>query len=216
MQPEIVVRGTGEARTLPDLAVLQIDASADHATPDGAQRRRAEIAAGVDAVLAAHDDAIARTLPASVGVQPRTRWNKGEAVRTGWRAARTTLVEVTGFDAIGPIMAGVAEAGAAVNGPRWTLAPDNPAHGTAREAAAGDARRRAESYARALDLTLGPVAWVAEPGLRLPGGDGFAGGGPAVARMAAAPAGAAGEQVEEVTPAELTVTAAVEVGFAIL
>ncbi len=71
-------------------------------------------------------------------------------------------------------MAGVAEAGAEVTGPRWSLVPDNPAHEAARRAAASDARRRAEAYADALGLTLGPVAWVAEPGLRRPGpGDGY-------------------------------------------
>jgi uncharacterized protein YggE len=213
MEPEIVVRGTGEVQVLPDLATLHIVVAADHATPDGAQRRRGEVTAGVDAVLDQHGEAISRTLPAAVGVQPRTRWQRGEAVRTGWRATRTTLVEVTGLDAIGRIMAGVAEAGAEVTGPRWSLVPDNPAHEAARRAAASDARRRAEAYADALGLTLGPVAWVAEPGLRRPGpGDGY---GVPMRSMAMAAAGGP-EGVEEVTPAEVTIEAAVEVGFRIL
>jgi uncharacterized protein YggE len=213
METEIVVRGTGEVQVLPDLATLQIVVSADHATPDGAQARRGEVVAAVDAVLAQHDDAISRTLPAAVGVQPRTRWQRGEAVQTGWRATRTTLVEVTGLDAIGRIMAGVAQAGAEVTGPRWSLVPDNPAHEAARRAAAADARRRAEAYADALGLTLGPVAWVAEPGLRRPGpGEPFA----AARTMTMAVAAGGPEAVEEVTPAEVTIDAAVEVGFRIL
>jgi uncharacterized protein YggE len=214
MEPEIVVRGTGEVQVLPDMATLQIVVSADHATPDGAQARRGEVVEKVDAVLADHSDAISRTLPAAVGVQPRTRWQRGEAVHTGWRATRTTLVEVTGLDAIGRIMAGVAQAGAEVTGPRWSLVPDNPAHEAARRAAAADARRRAEAYAEALGLDLGPVAWVAEPGLRRPGPD----GGYPVARgmMTLAAAGGPEGAVEEVTPAEVTIEAAVEVGFRIL
>ena len=215
MDREIVVRGTGEARTLPDLAILQIVASADDAAPERAQRRRGEIVAAVDAVLDEHAGAIARVLPAAVAVQPRTRWHKGETVQTGWRATRTTNVEVSGLDAVGRIMAGVAAAGAAVTGPRWSLQPGNPAHEAARAAAAEDARRRAESYARALGLTLGPVAWVAESGLRRPGpGEGYA-AAPAMVRLAAT-GGPAEEPVEDVAPAELTVDAAVEVGFAIL
>jgi uncharacterized protein YggE len=212
---EIVVRGTGEARTLPDLAILQIAASADGATAEGAQRRRGEIVAAVDAVLDEHAEAIARVLPAALSVQPRTRWHKGQDVRTGWRASRITRVEVTGLDAVGRIMAGVAAAGAAVTGPRWSLQPDNPAHEAARVAAAEDARRRAESYARALGLTLGPVAWVAEPGLRAGGGDGHVPVASPRMQMVAA-VGTAEEPVEDVTPAELTVEAAVEVGFAIV
>jgi uncharacterized protein YggE len=210
---EIVVRGTGEARTLPDLAILQLAATADDASADGAQRRRGEIVAAVDAVLEEHAAAIARVLPAAVSVQPRTRWHKGQDIRTGWRASRVTQVEVTGLDAVGRIMAGVAAAGAAVTGPRWSLQPANPAHEAARVAAAEDARRRAESYARALGLTLGPVAWVAEPGLRA--GDGYVPrAGPGIQLVAAGRM--ADEAVEDVTPAELTVDAAVEVGFAIV
>jgi uncharacterized protein YggE len=215
MEPEIVVRGTGELQVLPDLATLQIVVSADHATPDGAQARRGEVVEQVDAVLAAHAEAISRTLPAAVGVQPRTRWQRGEAVQTGWRATRTTLVEVTGLDAIGRIMAAVAQAGAEVTGPRWSLVPDNPAHEAARRAAAADARRRAEAYADALGLTLGPVAWVAEPGLRRPGPDGGGYMAPRAAMTLAAAGGVEGA-VEEVTPAEVTIEAAVEVGFRIL
>ena len=86
----------------------------------------------------------------------------------------TTLVELVGLDALGPLMAGLVEAGAAVTGPEWTLAPTNPAHAEARRAAAEDARLRATAYAEALGLELGPVAWVSEPGLRpdVPAGGG--------------------------------------------
>ena len=215
MDHEIIVRGTGEVRTVPDLAVLRVVATADAPSAESAQRRRGEIVAAVEAVLDEHAEAIARVLPAAVAVQPRTRWHKGESVQTGWRAVRTTNVEVSGLDAVGRLMAGVATAGAAVTGPRWSLQPDNPAHDAARVAAAEDARRRAEAYARALDLMLGPVAWVAEPGLRRPGGDD---GYLPIAASRTMMAGASGpeEAIEDVAPAEVTVEAAVEVGFTIL
>lgn len=215
MEHEIVVRGTGEARTLPDLANISIAAAADDPSAEGAQRRRGEIVAAVDAVLDEHAQAIARVLPSGVSLLPRTRWHKGQDVRTGWRATRITQVEVHGLDAVGRILAALGAAGAAVNGPRWSVQPDNPAYEAARVAAAEDARRRAEAYARALDLMLGPVAWVAEPGLRQPGGgEGFL---PiAASRTTMAAAGGAEDADAELTPAELTVTAAVEVGFAIL
>jgi uncharacterized protein YggE len=95
------------------------------------------------------------------------------------------------------------------------MAPTNPAYDQARAAAAEDARRRAQSYATALGLSVGPVAWVAEPGLRRDPGPPVpleAG----VAPMAAAVVPPGDTEPERVTPAELTVRVDVEVGFTIL
>jgi uncharacterized protein len=214
MEREIVVRGTGEARALPDQASLRVEVTADHKTQEQAHDARTKLAAGVDEVLSRHADAIARTTVASLLVQPRTRWHRGEDIRTGWRASRTSFVDVATLDALGEIMAGLVDAGAAVKGPQWSMAPSNPAYDQARAAAAEDARRRAQSYAAALGLSVGPVAWVAEPGLRRDPGPPV----PieaAVAPMAAALA-AGDAEPERVTPAELTVRVDVEVGFTIL
>lgn len=221
MEREIVVRGTGEARALPDLASLRVEVMADHKTREEAYEARAKQAARVDVVFAEHRNAIARTTIASLWVQPRTRWHRGEDVRTGWRASRTTFVDVVVLDALGEIMAGVVEAGGAVQGPQWSMAPTNPAYDQARRAAAEDARHRAESYAQALDLTLGPVAWVAEPGMRTAPVEPMVGafGAPepagrlaSVSTFATEPA----EPVEDLTPSEMTVEVAVEVGFSIV
>ncbi|HEX6419918.1 MAG TPA: SIMPL domain-containing protein [Acidimicrobiales bacterium] len=214
MEREIVVRGTGQARTLPDTAGLRVEVTADAKTHDDAYATRTEMAAKVDAVLAAHADAIERTTVAALRVQPRTRWHRGEDIRTGWRASRTSFVEVKDLDALGALMGGLVEAGAAIQGPQWTISPSNPAHDEARRAAATDARSRADSYARALGLGLGSVAWVAEPGLR-----GAPGGPRPVATearmvMAAQPAEAP-EPAEDLSPSEMTVEATVEVGFTI-
>lgn len=215
MEREIVVRGTGEARALPNQASLRVEVTADHKTQEEAHDARTKLAASVDEVLSRHANAIARTTIASLLVQPRTRWHRGEDVRSGWRASRTSFVDVVTLDALGEIMAGLVDAGAAVQGPQWSMAPTNPAYDQARAAAAEDARRRAQSYATALGLSVGPVAWVAEPGLR---GD----PGPplpldaAVAPMAAAMVAAGDAEPERVTPAELTVRVDVEVGFTIL
>jgi len=215
MEREIVVRGTGEARTLPDLAGLRIEVTAEHRDQDQAYRGRTELARAVDAVLARHEQDISRSTIASLSVQPKFRWQHDKQVRDGWRASRTNIVEVSGLDALGPLMAGLVEAGAAVTGPTWTLAAANPAHDEARRAAAEDARLRAQAYAEALDVGLGPIAWIAEPGLR--------GAQPpfepvprarmlAVAGMASTEA----EPSENLDAAEMTVPAAVEVGFEIL
>ncbi len=215
MEREIVVRGTGEARALPDQASLRVEVTADHKTQDAAYDARTKLAESVDGVLSRHADAIARTTIASLVVQPRTRWHRGEDIRTGWRASRTSFVDVVGLDALGEIMSGLVDAGAAVQGPQWSMAATNPAFDQARAAAAEDARRRAQSYAAALGLSVGPVAWVAEPGLRRDPGPPVplqAG----MAQLAAATAVAGEAEPEPVTPAEMTVRVDVEVGFTIL
>ena len=212
-----MVRGTGEARTLPDLAGLHVEVTAEHRDQDEAYRARTELAAAVDAVLAEHADDISRSTVASLSVQPKFRWQHGKQVREGWRASRTNIVEVAGLDALGPLMAGLVEAGAAVAGPTWSLAPTNPAHEQARRAAATDARQRAKAYAEALDVGLGPIAWIAEPGLR-----GAHQPFEPVARpmMVVAARGLASAEAEppaeNLDAAEMTVQAAVEVGFEIL
>jgi uncharacterized protein len=215
MEREIVVRGTGEARALPDQASLRVEVTADHKTQEEAHDARTKLAASVDEVLSRHADAIARTTIASLLVQPRTRWHRGEDIRSGWRASRTSFVDVVTLDALGEIMAGLVDAGAAVQGPQWSMAPTNPAYDQARAAAAEDARRRAQSYATALGLSVGPVAWVAEPGLRRdPGSPVPLEAG--VVPMAAAVVPAGDTEPERVNPAELTVRMDVEVGFTIL
>ncbi len=208
-----MVRGSGEARALPDLASLRVEVTADHKSQDEAYEARADVAAKVDFVFSEHANAIARTTVASLWVQPRTRWHRGEDIRTGWRASRTTFVDVVVLDALGEIMSEVVAAGASVTGPNWSMASTNIAYDLARRAAAEDARHRAIAYSEALGLTLGDVAWVAEPGMR--SGDAPVGLAPMMAQAVAAPA-TESELVEDLTPSELTVEVSVEVGFSIL
>lgn len=50
-----------------------------------------------------------------------------------------------------------------ISGPYWELALDNPAHADACAQAARDAKRKAEAYATALGVRLGPVQRVSDP-----------------------------------------------------
>lgn len=215
MESEIVVKGSAVVRVLPDRAVLRVDVDGDGQSRDEAYRQAEPQAARVDAVVERHRAALDRVATAALTVHPKTRWKRGESIRTGWRAARTTVLEVTDFAVLGDLFAELAAAGAAVTGPSWSLDPDNPAHAEARRLAAADARVRADAYGAALGLRVTAVAWVAEPGLRI--GDRAGGGEPDMQMMAmAAPMSRSApiEDVIEVTPDEVTVSARVEVGFA--
>jgi uncharacterized protein len=209
---EVLVLGQGEATTMPDYAAVSVTVEADGAAQQDAYQRAAEIAAAADAVLAAHAAAISRTLTTSLVVSPRSRWKKGESVRAGWRATRTTALEVTGYEELGGLLAGLVDAGAAVAGVSWQLSPVNPAHDQARREAAGQARAKAETYAAALGLNLGPVAWVAEPGLRLRSGGPVVAGGFALRSAGAALA----DEPIDISPGEITIQTSVEVSFELL
>jgi len=138
MEPEIIVRGEGRARALPDRAVLNVTIEDEAATRDDAYGTTTELATRVDAVIADHQGAIDRVITAALVVHPRTRWRKGENVRTGWRASRTTIVEIVDFTRLGDLIAEVVAAGAATAGPFWQLEPTDPVRGEARRLAAED------------------------------------------------------------------------------
>lgn len=213
MEREIVVKGEGEASCLPDRAVVGVTVDAQSPTRDAAYQEAAASAKQVDDVIESHRGVLGRVTTAALVVQPTTRWKKGEWSHTGWRARRSTQLEVHGFDQLGELIAELTGAGAAISGPRWEIDASNPVHRDTRRAAAEDARRRAEDYAAALGLELGGVAWITEPGLRgSPGADRSI---RTLAAMSPAPPGADAEEVIDVAPEELTISATVEVGFSL-
>ena len=168
-------------------------------------------AAVVDAALEQHAGDTDRVVTDALAVQPLTRWRKGELIRTGWRATRRSTVEVVGFDGLGSLLADVVGAGAMIAGPEWIVDDGNAAIDRVRVLAAHDARRRAEAYATGLGVTLGPLRWAAEPGLRTSSGE------PPTRMMALAGSarGLAADEdpVIEIEPADTVVEASVEVSF---
>jgi uncharacterized protein YggE len=213
MDHEVVVRGTGEVRVMPDLATVRLLVDGDGPTREKAYAVAAKSATAVDRVLQTEADAFDRVMTAALVVQPLTRFQKGETVRTGWRASRASLLEIRALDRLGDLLAQLTASGAAVSGLTWELDPANAAYDDARARAGQDARRRAEQYASALGVTLGAIAWIAEPGLR----GAASPPSPPLMRAAVAPmaAGAPGPDTIDVAPEELTVTASIEVAFAI-
>jgi uncharacterized protein len=212
MEHEVVVRGQGEVRAMPDRATVRVLVDGNGSSRDEAYAEAARVATAVDEVLRVQGDALARVMTAALIVQPRTKWQDGEAVRTGWTASRTSVLEVRALERLSDLLGQLATSGAAISDLAWELDAANEAHDQARSRAGEDARRRAERYATSLGIKLGGVVWVAEPGLRT-GGDNFPHGAALAAAPRAMPA-APGPSID-VTPEEITLTASVEVGFAI-
>ncbi len=196
---------------MPDRAIIRVTVEAEGGAREDAYREAARLAGQVDATVANRQDAVDRTITTSLVVHPKTRWRKGESVRTGWRASRTSVVEVVDFAVLGDLLAELAAAGGAVDGPAWQLDPSNPVHGQVRGRAAADARTRADAYTAALGLRVTGVAWVAEPGLRQTSDTG--GFMPMAAGMAMTRSAVPEQDIIDVTPDEMTVTAEVDVAF---
>lgn len=198
---------------MPDLAVLRVLVAGEGSSPDEAYEAAARLAEAVDVVFRAQAASIGRVTTAALVVQPRVRWHQGEEVRTGWRAARASVVELRALDRVGNVAALLVGAGAILTGPSWELDRSNDAYHQARVEAAQDARKRADDYASGLGVSVGPLMWVSEPGLRVGGGDAggmlASAGQPRAALLASGPA----ENSIDVAPGEIAVCAAVEVGF---
>ena len=209
MAREILVRGEGEIRALPDFARVRASVDGEGVSRDEAYDIAAGAASALDAVFEEHGTAFARVITTALMVQPRTRWRKGETVRTGWQASRTSVVEITDLSRVGDLLALMTRAGAAISGVSWQLDPHNDAFAEARRRAGEDARGRADQYAEALGVTLGEVAWVAEPGLLTSDASSMH------YAVASAAGGLAEDAVIDVAPEEITVRAAIEVGFTI-
>jgi uncharacterized protein YggE len=197
---------------MPDKATVRVMVDGEGSSRQEAYNAAATAASAVDRVLAAEANALERVTTAALVVQPRTRWQKGEAVRTGWTAYRASVLEVRALERLGDLLAELAASGGALSGLTWDLDSSNVAYDHARNRAGQDARRRAEQYASALGVKLGTVAWIAEPGLRGAGNDHPR---PVMMAAAARAAGPMAEDTIDVAPEELTVTASIEVAFTI-
>lgn len=199
---------------MPDRAVLRVTVDGMGGSRDEAYQAALRPAQQVDEVVATYEAAVDRAMTGTLVVQPKTRWRKGESVRTGWRASRTSVVEVKDVTRLGGFVAELVGAGGEVRGPSWQLDPANAAHTEARRLAAEDARSRAEAYAAALGLRVRGIAWVAEPGLRV--GDGSHQPSAGRTMTLAVGRGAesmAADEVIDISPDEMTVEAQVEVAF---
>jgi uncharacterized protein len=211
MDRELVVRGAGEVRAMPDLASIRVGVDGEHQSREEAYQAAAATAVAVDQVMADYEAVIGRVTTSALAVQPKTRWRKGESQRTGWQAFRISVVEITDTSRVGELLNALVSAGANISDLSWTVAPANESFALARRRAGEDARARAAQYAQALGVELGPVAWAAEPGLHRAGRSDWM----AAAESAHAMSAGAADEPMTVNPEEVTIQAALEVGYRI-
>jgi len=207
MPPEarVVVVGEGSVAVAPDYAEITCGVTTKGKTAKEATDANAKAMAAIMATLLASgvEQKDIQTLQLSVQpayVQPPN----AEPKLTGFNVSNRVSVTIRQISKAGDILDRLVTAGATDIGSIEFLHSDpSMILDRAREAAFADARRKAEIYAHASDLTLGRVAWITEDSARAPAMP--MGGMRALAAAAPVPI-AAGEDTLRVT---------ITVGFAI-
>ncbi|GAA1834955.1 SIMPL domain-containing protein [Microlunatus capsulatus] len=206
-QPVATVRGEATLEGPPDLAGLSVTV---HRSGDSAavvRRALATASAEVGAAVDPHRAGLDGTTSSSVHVAPVFA-RQGRRV-TGYRGSWSTQLSVADFDVLGPLVLALSAVDQVqVDGPWWSLRPQNPLQRQARLAALADARERADDYAAAFGATVVDVLEVSD----LDGG-----GRPGMLRQSFAMAkGGPPEEPElDLEPAAQTVTGQVTVRFAL-
>jgi uncharacterized protein YggE len=206
--PIVTVRGEAQLEGPPDLATLSVTL---HASGDSAEATRSQLAVGsqaVAAVLEQFDAALERTRTSGLHVSP-TFNHKNLAKITGYTGSLSTTLVVADLEALSPLIVALAALPTSqVDGPWWSLRPDNPLYREVRLAAIADARRRAEDYASAFGATVSELVEVSD----LDGGF----GGPRPMRAMSMELAAADDAAFAFEPALQTVTGQVTVRFTLV
>jgi hypothetical protein len=204
----ITVSGMGEVTAVPDMAHVSVGAQSEAATADEAlSATSAAVAAALEVLKAAGiEDRDIQT--SGISLSPRMVWptdGNGAPRVDGYVASNQITVRVRDLAELGDVLDAVVKSGAnTLGGVSFGLSEPRAAEDAARRAAVEDARARAELYASAAGVTLGAVQQIAEDSFAQP-----------MARMMAAEASMADAAPPPVAPGELTVSARVQVVYAI-
>jgi uncharacterized protein len=160
--PLVTVRGEAQLEGPPDLATLALTL---HASGDSAERTRSQLAEGSAAVsqlLQRFEAAIERSSTSGLHVSPV--FNRRTPTKiTGYQGTFTTQIVVGNFDSLSPLLLTLTSLpNSQIDGPWWSLRPDNKMFREARLAAIADARRRADDYAAAFGTTVADLVEVSD------------------------------------------------------
>ncbi len=169
-QPSLTVTGEGRVEQVPDMATITMGVA--HQAPSAAEA----MARTSEATRAMLDQL------AEAGIEPRdmqTRdlslspvWDhsKDQPPRVvGYSASNTVMVRVRQLDDLGGILDAVVTNGAnRFHGLSFGLQDPGPARDAARREAVAEAMRKAQLYAEAAGVTLGPLLSLSEAGSAAP------------------------------------------------
>ena len=165
----LTVNGTGEVKAAPDRADLSTGVVSR-------ERNAAAALAGNARAMNAVFETLKRAgVPekdiqtSNFQVSPQYSAEKPGTTATprivGYEVSNTVTVTVEGLDRLGPTIDALVAAGSnQIEGPAFSIADPKPLLAKAREEAVKDAVARAQAYASAAGVTLGPIASIYEGG----------------------------------------------------
>jgi len=160
--PLVTVRGEAQLEGPPDLATVALTLHASGESPERTRSQLAEGSAEVAELLRQFEAALDRSSTTGVHVFPV--FNRRTPPRiTGYQGTFSTQIVVADLESLSPlVLALTALPNSQVDGPWWSLRPDNAMYREARLAAIADARRRAEDYAAAFGTTVADLVEVSD------------------------------------------------------
>ncbi len=161
--PVVTVQGEAQVEGPPDLAALSCTV---HRAGDSADRVRtglADASAQVRSVLGEFGSAVEFST-SGLHVSPVSHRRTPTKV-TGYRGTFSSQVQVSDFSVLSPVVLALSRIpDSQIDGPWWSLRPDNPMYARARLLAIAEARRRAVDYAGAFGATLADLVEVSDLG----------------------------------------------------
>ena len=162
----ITVTGQGEVAATPDMATISMGVASQAATAEEAMdATSSSVAALLETLSAAGIEA--RDVQTS-GLNLNPVWDHGSSRPgapevTGFNAVNTVTVRKRGLDGLGEVLDDVLGVGANMfQGLSFGLQDPEPHLDEARRQAVADARRKAELYAMAAGVELGPIISISE------------------------------------------------------
>jgi uncharacterized protein YggE len=160
--PIVTVRGEASLEVPPDLATLSVTV---HSAGDSAERVRSELADAsgrIGGLLEQHTAAIEQSSTSGLHIAPIFSRRSGTKI-SGYRGSFTTQIVVRDFEALSPIVFALAPLpNSQLDGPWWSLRPQNAAYREVRLSAIGDARRRADDYAGAFGARVADLVEISD------------------------------------------------------
>jgi uncharacterized protein len=203
--PVVTVRGEARLEVPPDLATLSVTVHSSGSTAEPVRDELAKASTRIRALLEDHTAALSQFSTSGLHVAPVFGHRSGTKI-TGYRGSFSTSIELHDFDALSDLVFTLTPLpNSQIDGPWWSLRPENPVYREVRLAAIVEARRRANDYAAAVNLSVGQLLEISDLDSGL--------GSPRHARMAFA--ADAGEASFDFEPAAQSVTGQVTVRYAL-
>jgi len=162
----VTASGTGTIQAAPDEATMSFGVSKSGQDPKGLLAETSKAAAKIVAALKKAGVEEKDIQTQNVSLYPQTTYDNGKTVVTGYEASINVTAKVRDLASLGKVInAGNAAGATTMSGPNFGIAEDSTQTAAAIQKAVADARRNAESMAKAADKSVGKVLTMIDSGV---------------------------------------------------